>query len=168
MRSNRARNSGFSLLEVLIAVVILAIGAIGIASLQLTSSVYNESSLHRSQASGLARELVERMRANQSRAKSGDYDFSVLPSGLTQNCEGSSANCSSVEMVSHDLRVWSSRVAFLLPGGSASVATDSAVSPPQITVTLGWLSRAHRGLLESDDSGEPEPIATSQVFVFEL
>ena len=145
---------GFTLLEVLISVVILGIGVIGIASLQITSSVYNESSLHRSHSSALARELLERMRANKDNATTGAYDITTLPT-LTQNCEGASANCTSTELIQHDLRIWSARVSALLPGGTASVLTDTTVVPAQITITLQWTDRSPQGLV-------------SQSFIFAL
>jgi type IV pilus assembly protein PilV len=161
------RSRGFSLLEVLVAVVILAIGLIGIAALQITTGVYNASGLHRSQAAELSREIVERMRVNLDEARAGNYDFSTLPS-YTTNCEGISANCSAAELREHDLRIWAGRVNAMLPSGDAAIsttpdATDPALNPVEITVTLSWdESRGER----VDDSNNV--IMTQQQFVFEL
>jgi type IV pilus assembly protein PilV len=164
MNSNSSfrREGGFSLLEVLIAVVVAMIGLIGIASLHLTSAAYNESSLNRTNASGLAREMIERMRANAGEAKDGFYDITSLPTTLTQDCESTAANCTADEMRDHDLRLWSARVAALLPGGGASIATDTSVSPPDITIVLSWNKRAHEGSLDT----QATPV--SQTFVFKL
>lgn len=139
MRTPRFGRNGFSLLEVLVAVVIMAIGVIGIAGLQITSSVYSESSMHRSNASALAREIVERMRANIDDAKAGGYSISSLPT-LTTNCKGNTQDCSPAQMRQHDLRIWSARVTALLPGGDATIVTgaDNGTDPVDITVTMGW------------------------------
>jgi len=158
---------GFSLLEVLISVIILAVGLIGIAALQITTSVYSESSLHRGQASMLAREIIERMRVNLDQAKTGGYDISALPS-LTQDCSGTAADCTPAEMGAHDLRVWSARLAGLLPSGDAVIATnppaDPAVDPAVISVAISWNERRSRGLTVATD----EDLRTTQTFQFEL
>jgi type IV pilus assembly protein PilV len=160
---NSARQGGFSLLEVMISVIILAIGVIGIAALQLTTSVYNESSLHRSQAATLAREMVERMRINLDEAKAGNYDITTLPS-LTRNCTGSTKNCTPTQMKDHDLRVWSARVTSLLPSANASINTDTSTDPVEITLHLSWdESRGQRTDANCLDSN-----STCQDFVFKL
>lgn len=153
------RLRGFSLLEVLLATVILAIGLLGIAALQVTTNVYTESGLRRGQAAALSREIVERMRVNVSEARGGNYDFVTLPAFST-TCAGVAANCTAAELREHDLRLWSARVTALLPSGNATIATlpdppDPAL-PSQISITLRWdESRGERALVQ-------------QVFEFEL
>jgi type IV pilus assembly protein PilV len=153
----RRSQSGFSLLEVLIALVVLAIGLLGIASLQITSSQYSESGLHRSQASALARELFERMRVNPVEAKAGQYDIATLPS-LVTNCESAEAECTPAQLREHDLRVWSGRVATLLPGADAAITTseDNGEDPVDITITLQW------------DNSRGQRAAVVQSFSFQL
>lgn len=148
---NRSRQIGFSLLEVMIAVVIMSVGMLGIAALQTTSSVFTESSMHRGQAATLAVEIVERMRVNVTEAKAGNYDISGLPT-LTINCIGPSKDCSTSEMKDHDLRVWSGRVAALLPSGDATInsGADNGTDPVDITVTLQWDDSRGRNALVSE------------------
>ena len=137
--------------------VIMAIGLIGIAKLQITSNVYTESGLHRSQASSLALEIFERMRVNTSEAKAGSYDIIALPTSTT-NCEGSDAECTPTQIKDHDLRAWSSRITTLLPGADASITTspDNGKDPVDITITIEW-----------DQSRGQRP-AVSEAFTFRL
>ncbi len=57
-------NTGFTLIEVLIAMLVLAVGLLGLAGLQATSLRNNQSAYNRSQATQLAYDLADRMRAN--------------------------------------------------------------------------------------------------------
>ena len=157
MMMRKLRQTGFSLLEVMIAITILSVGVLGIASLQATSSVLTESSMHRSQAAALAIEIVERMRVNTTEAKAGNYNISVLPTPTT-NCNGPSKDCSTAQMKDHDLRVWSQRVVALLPSGGATISssTDNGIDPVDITVTMQW-----------DDSRGRNP-AVEEAFTFKL
>ena len=78
--THKRNQAGFSLLEVMIAVIVVSVGVLGISALQTTSSVFTESALYRSQAASLATEMVERMRSNVTEAKAGGYNISSLPS----------------------------------------------------------------------------------------
>ena len=70
---------GFSLLEVLIAVVVLSIGLLGLASLQATSLRMNQEALMRSQEAHLAYDMIDRMRANRPGFIAGTYNEPTLP-----------------------------------------------------------------------------------------
>lgn len=154
-------NRGFSLIEVLVAVLIVAVGVLGIAALQITTTAHTESSLQRGQASMLAREIIERMRINVDEVKAGNYDINSLPT-LTTNCTGSGADCSPAQIRAHDLRLWSARVTSLMPSGNASIVTDTSVDPVEVVVTLSWSSRRTAGMLSD------APTANSQAFTFLL
>ncbi len=84
--SNIARNSaghpanrqrGFSMIEVLIALVVLAIGLLGLALLQTTNLRYTKSANQRTQAVNLAAELIDTVRANRSQAAA--YAAGITP-----------------------------------------------------------------------------------------
>lgn len=157
MKSSHFSQKGFSLLEVLIATVVLAIGLVGIASLQLTSNVHTESSLHRGHAAELAREIFERMRTNYVQTMAGNYDIGTLPV-LAMDCEGAAKNCTPEQVREHDLRVWGERVAGLLPGSDASITTgpDDGENPVTINITMQW------------DQSRGQHAAVSETFVFKL
>src|ERR1700683_3979002 len=69
----RKRHDGFTILEVLVSLVILSIGLLGTAKLMLYSSHANDSAYLRSQATELAYEILDNMRANRQQALAGAY-----------------------------------------------------------------------------------------------
>jgi type IV pilus assembly protein PilV len=73
LNSKQGAPFGFALTEVLVAVLVLSIGILGIAGLQMESLQSNNDAMHRSEALWLAQELVERMRANPNGVGSGAY-----------------------------------------------------------------------------------------------
>ena len=67
------KQSGFTLLEVLVAMLVLAIGLLGLAGLMTSSMRDNLSASHRTQATWLAYDILDRMRANRTSAIAGSY-----------------------------------------------------------------------------------------------
>lgn len=76
MKNNLSKHQpGFSMIEVLVAVLVLAIGLLGIAAVQTAALKNNNSALQRSQATMLAYFMMDAMRANRSVAIIGTYDL---------------------------------------------------------------------------------------------
>lgn len=69
------RQQGATLLEVLVAFLILTFGLLGLAGMQITALKNNQSALQRSQASVLAHFMMDAMRANRASALAGDYNL---------------------------------------------------------------------------------------------
>ncbi|WP_290652055.1 type IV pilus modification protein PilV, partial [Aquisalimonas sp.] len=82
------RQQGYSLLEILIAVLVLSIGLLGLAGLQTTSLQSNQSAAQVSQATFLAQDMFDRMRANSEEARNGNYNLDFGDS--SDDYEGSS------------------------------------------------------------------------------
>src|SRR3990167_4605539 len=99
---------GFSLIEVLVALLVLSIGLLGLAALQTTSLQFNTGSYFRTQATFLAYDILDRMRANSAAVADSDgngYDqpvSSMVVSGV--NCHAT--NCTSAELALYDVRSW--------------------------------------------------------------
>ena len=101
------RNSGFSLVEVLVAVVLLSIGLLGLAKLQFWGVRHTGSAYFRTQATQVASEIVERLRANPIGVAGGSYELNpdgckpaVCP--ISQlDCRGES--CEPEELAAFDL-----------------------------------------------------------------
>lgn len=117
------RQGGFSLLEVMIALVILSIGLLGLAGLQGTGLRTNHEAYLRSQATLLAYDIVERMRANREPALGGDY---VIAIGATP---------SGPSVADTDLIEWRAMLSEALPSGTGAVTT---ASDGTVVVTVQW------------------------------
>ena len=77
VRASRSRNRGFTLLEVLIALVVLSVGLLGIAAMMNFSLKANDSAYLRTQAEAFAYNIVDKMRANQNAALNGSYNIAI-------------------------------------------------------------------------------------------
>ena len=110
----RSRQAGFSMLEVLIALVVTSIGLLGLAALQGTSLKLNHGSFLRTQATQYANDLADRMRANRVAALDDDYDvtFEATPTGTS--------------VAATDLIQWRATLARELPEGTGAVDVNSA------------------------------------------
>lgn len=107
----RKRQQGATMIEVLITLLVLAIGLLGVAALQAFTLQSNQTAYYRSQATNLVYEVSDYARANRSR---------LIATG---------------EMP--DLAFWQARAAQLFPGGTLAVNVNAADN--QIGLTIGWL-----------------------------
>ncbi len=116
------RQSGFTLIEVLVAVIVLSIGLVGVAGLQAVSLKNNQSAFMRSQASALAYDLADRMRANVPGANAGMYDPTAK--AATASCK-TPTGCTTQQMAQNDLFEWDAAITTYLPVGQGFVCIDS-------------------------------------------
>jgi type IV pilus assembly protein PilV len=116
----RRRNQGFSLLEVLIAVVIFSIGLMGMAGLLMVSVRTNHSSYLRSQAGFLAQSMADRMRANMPALWANAYNLTYPVSGTAPTCTGTTG-CDIGTIVTRDSVLWSNSLRQFLPAPTARI-----------------------------------------------
>jgi type IV pilus assembly protein PilV len=116
----RIRSRGFSLLEVMIAVLVFSLGLLGVGGLMVLSVRTNHSAFLRTQASFLAGAMADRIRANTSRASlyNGTYNASSAASG-SNSC--TTAPCTPDGLVQRDRDVWSRQLVTALPNPTATV-----------------------------------------------
>ena len=109
---------GFTLLEVLIALLVFSLGLLGLAGLMVVSVKTNQSAYLRTQASFLAQGMADRMRANlgQINEYNGDYDASTAGS---EAC--ASTACDPAALVERDKAVWSTQLVQMLPSPTANI-----------------------------------------------
>ncbi len=140
----RALNRGFSLIEVLVSVVILSIGLLGVAAMQLAGLQYSQGAYQQSQATVAIADLIDRMRANPDLgAASGGYQFTATDAGggggAPADCDETA--CTPSQLAQHDVQQWLNEVLPQVgPGASASVALADGI----YTVTVNWSDIAER------------------------
>lgn len=120
---------GLTLVEILVALLILSIGLLGLAGLQTLSLTFNTSAYYRTQATALAYGLADRMRANRPAALAGDYDAALLdpaPDCAAPNLDGS--------VPQDDIAIWRMALACRLPLGNGSVTRNGN----EFTLSVQW------------------------------
>ena len=125
----RKRQQGFTLLEVMIALLILSIGLLGLAALQTTGLRSNQMASMRTLATQFTYDMMDRMRSNPVGVAAGEYDDPPAnPPGTT---------------TTPDLAEWSNNVATRLPNGMSEITLCPSVEMPDCTevshvVTVYW------------------------------
>jgi type IV pilus assembly protein PilV len=153
MRINSSRNErGFTLLEVLIALLILSIGLLGLAALQTVGLRSNQMAVMRTQATHQAYDMTDRMRANPVATDASEY---VITTGQ------SPADTAATGQAMQDLTDWRGMVQ-TLPGGSSSI---SRCIPPGAganlctaitnTVTVFW-DEERKGVTGTNCGPDPD------------
>ena len=133
-------SKGFTLIEVLVSMVILSIGVLGLGVLQLTAMQNTQGGYQRSQATILAYDIIDSMRANILAVTSGDYKITfaaVTPTAV--DCYGLAANCTTAQMATSDINRWRTVLGNYLPAGNGQVDTVDIGTTTQVTVTVTWL-----------------------------
>lgn len=129
---------GFTLLEVLISLVILAVGLLGLAGLQSVSVINNHGSLMRSEASLLSYDILDRMRANRDQALTTNQYLSGFGDSASAYTACGTSCSSNAALASHDLSQWKTDVAAQLPGGEAEVTRQNLPSGAVYIVKMRW------------------------------
>ena len=129
------RQRGFTLLEVLIAVMLLAVGLLGLAGLQAVSLRNNHSAYLRSQATMLTYEVIDGMRTNRSAAQAGNYDIAIGTAASASPPDCMAIVCTGSEMATDEIADWKQSLANLMPSGDGAVARAGNV----VTVTVQWM-----------------------------
>lgn len=135
------REKGFTLMEVMIALLISAISLLGLAALQGVARKNIDMSFQYSQASLLMEDLAERMRANPVGVRAGFYSGidTTAVSGSPVDC---SAGCTPAVIATNDILAWSSALknSDLLLQGSGKTELNA----DRILVTVMWNGKIQR------------------------
>lgn len=126
------KQSGFTLLEVLVAMLVLSIGLLGLAGLMAASMRNNQSAYHSTQATWLAYDILDRIRANRAGALAGAYSGAAAL--------GSSATCTAAAQTgasaADDIGGWKNMLACALPAGNGSVTVTPA--DRRVRIVIQW------------------------------
>ena len=183
MGQSRCREAaGFTMLEALVAIVVLAFGVLAVANLLLKSFRFAQQSSYDVLALQLANDIADRMRANGAQINAGTFDNFDTKLGIPQisdatnlyktACANTPANCGPIS-ATFDIAEWSRRVTSSLPGGRAVICRDAntwtagsgytwscnavaggnaSTKDTPLVVKIGWLSRFN----DSSDTGTPD------------
>jgi type IV pilus assembly protein PilV len=144
MSLKKCNNLGFALFEVLIALVVMAVSMIGIASMLLLSHKANSSSYLKQQAIQAIYNIFDTIRSDSQAASAGSYNINnivasgtpVIPSAPSPNC--STAMCTSTQLAAYNTWYWLSQDLAKLPSGCGSITTAANGSNTLVTVTVQW------------------------------
>src|SRR3569833_1624024 len=128
------KQRGFTMIEVLVSVVVLSVGMLGVAGLQATGLCSFLSAFLRSQATALAYDMIDRMRANKTAIMSGAYNAINTATNNYSNPGCITAGCSAANMAAYDKYEWEALLAARLPSGNGTVAGGGAGSTCPVTV----------------------------------
>jgi type IV pilus assembly protein PilV len=131
-RHNPGTVRGFGLIEVLVAVLILSIGLLGLASLQTNGMRFNHTSYLRTQATVLAYDIVDAMRANRGTAAKSE---TALGGAYQTNYTDGVPTGSSIAEA--DLRNWKTLLTTLLPTGRGQISQNGRL----FTINVEWTER---------------------------
>ena len=134
---------GFTLMENLVAVMIIGVGMLGMVGMQLTGVRSNQGAYNRTQASIMATDIIDRMRSNSAQAIAGAYDNFTTEDNQIDSpaCATTAAGCNAATIVNLDKAEWSDLVsgtadsAILLPD---AVGTITRGAGNLFTIQITW------------------------------
>lgn len=134
-------SGGFTMLEMLVALLIVSIGLLGVASLQARGQQFNYLAYVRTQATFLAYDIMDRIRINQKIPSMDfpelDYELKGRPPPLSSQSECDLTACNQSQLASYDKAKWYQQVEEMLPEGYAEIEWIDTES--QYRITLCWV-----------------------------
>ncbi|WP_372836597.1 type IV pilus modification protein PilV [Pontibacterium sp.] len=166
---------GYTLIEVLVALLVISLGLLGMASLQVTGLKQNQNAYIRSQVLVATQDIVGRMRANKTGVLNGDYFEAAsddLINKIDTSCE--SAVCTAAELATYDLNNWKYRLQQEASGGGcitraladkdsdkkgsvsdlAEFCTNSNDQSKPVVVYVWWNDSRYKNKEEAKDSSK--------------
>jgi len=134
MRRLKNVQSGFTLIEAMVSLVVLSVGMIGIAALYAQGLGAGRTAQYRTQAVNLVGDMADRIRAN--RLGRAAYAGGAANNGCDPQNGG--LNCAPAQMAAHDLFLWDQEVRQRLPNGVWQIQFNPGAIPPSFQIQLTW------------------------------
>lgn len=134
---SRQLAKGFSLVEVMVSLIILSIGLLAIARIELELLSKNNGSFYRGQVAIAATDLMDRVHANKDPTIADQYllpDPAVPPTSPGFDCR--TASCTTTNMAKADLYQWYTQTKAIVPGLKVKIV--NAGTPPVKAITIMW------------------------------
>jgi type IV pilus assembly protein PilV len=165
-RVPRSRQAGFTLIEVMVALIVLVLGVLGAAAMTLNSLRDNKQSGLRSQATALAYEMGDLMRANPT-FEATFTGTPPSPTAVTSSCY--TTGCAPSDMATSDYAQWVAKLTsttapvYGLPNATWKICRDAAnltsmtacdnLATSPLMVKLKWDEKYNNGTFVADQSG---------------
>lgn len=131
-----SREHGFTLVESLVALVIVSVGLLGMAALYLEGLRVERSAVYRITAIDLAADLADRIRANPNASQA--YTAEGASGACAANGAGAMHDCTAAQLAADDIYWWQQTVRSLLPSGTGTIAVLPGAHSHTYTITLSW------------------------------
>jgi len=133
---------GFSMIEALVALLVLSLGLLALAGFQVRVLVDSVGASNQNLAMQLAGDMADRIRANPAAAATTPSRYvtgwsAAAAERPSPSCEGGRAACNAAELAAHDLWSWKRAIAAALPGGVADVKA-SATAGGMLFMHVAW------------------------------
>lgn len=138
--SLKTNQPGFTLLEVLVAIVVLSLGLLGLAGLQAATLRNNQIAYYRAIAVQQTYDMADRIRANQAGVAAGAYNALGASTPADPDCVAST--CTAANMAVADHSQWNNNNARMLPAGTGTVAS---VAGGSFDITVSWNENTEAG-----------------------
>jgi len=123
-RATPSHEGGFTLLEILVALLVLSLGLLGLAALQTIGVKFNQESYERTQATLLAYDIIDRIRANPTARTAGTNNFDNINITYSPNYPADAtctSSCTPANLRDFDIRRWKENIAATLPKGQGAI-----------------------------------------------
>jgi type IV pilus assembly protein PilV len=131
---------GFSIVEALIALVVLSIGMLGIAALYVESLQAGRSAIYRTQAVNLATDMADRIRANRLARAAYNLPAGAQPAAgqCAPTNTRASVNCTPQQLATDDLARWLATIRAQMPGGGEDGLPTGTVNVNELGATAAY------------------------------
>ncbi len=139
MFRSQIRQTGTSLIEVLITMTITAFALLGLLGMQTRTIAYQKDAFDRLSGASAVQQLAERMRGNMLGYMGGNYTLTLAPTDNTPSAVPACADanaCTAQEVAARDLAAWGIEMRRRLPG--AALYVEASAGAPWTAVSVAW------------------------------